>query len=75
MNIIFRKVSSQESFKKLVAFLTADVLKHGGSAGEILDMHGTLVHLTVCKAPWGVIVIHQEVSQLEALAWFVQDVD
>lgn len=72
MNITFRKISSQESFKKVVAFLSDDVVKSGGSAGEVVDVHGKLIHATVCKVPWGTLLINREVSRLEAITWFVQ---
>lgn len=75
MVMAFRRVSSQEAFKKLIKFLTDDVIANGGSAGEIINMHGTLVHVTVCAVPWGTLLIHKEVSRLEALVWWNQDVD
>lgn len=69
--IVFRKVSSPEALTKLIAFLTDDVKKHGGSASETIDMHGQLWDITVSSAPWGIIVIKTEIDRLEALAiWF-----
>lgn len=66
--LVFRKVSSIESHNKLVAFLTQDVLQHGGSASETVDMHGHLWEITVCKVPWGTLLLKRETTQLEALA-------
>jgi len=71
----FRKVSSKESFAKTVKFLTNDVIANGGSASEIIDQHGRLVHVCICKVPWGTLLIHKEVSRLEALAWMTQEVE
>ena len=81
----WRKVSSMEAFKKTVDFLTDDVKKHGGSASEIINMHGTLVHLTVCEnkglnskleiVAWEPILIHKEVTSFEAWAWWIQDIE
>jgi GTPase involved in cell partitioning and DNA repair len=73
--ITFRRISSQEAFKKLVKFLTDDVEANGGSASEIVNMHGTLVHVTVCKVPGGTCLIHKEITKLEAIAWWMQDPD
>jgi len=53
-----------------LAFLKADVSKHGGSASEVIDMHGTLRDITVTCSPWGPIVINREVDRLEAIALF-----
>lgn len=83
MNIQFRKVSSIEAFNKTVNFLTNDVLRHGGSAGEIVDVHNKLMLLTVSSMQAldgvnptnaGTVVINKEVSYLEALVWFLEDV-
>jgi adenine/guanine phosphoribosyltransferase-like PRPP-binding protein len=73
VNIGFRKVSNPEAFKKTVAFLTDDVIRNGGSASEIVNMHGTLVQITVCKVPWGTLLMRSDVSRLEAIAWLNQD--
>lgn len=75
MKLSFRKISSPQSFSKLKKLLVSDVLANGGSAGEIVDMHGQLVELTVCAVPWGTITIHKPVSKLEALAWWLADVE
>jgi hypothetical protein len=66
--ISFRKINSPESFQRLLDFLKADVQKHGGSASEVVDMHGTLRDITVSDSPWGLVVINEETTQLEALA-------
>ncbi len=70
MMLKFRKVNSQEAFRKTVDFLRADVIKHGGSAAEIINMHGHLVMLSMCAVPWGTILIHKEMTQFEAWAWW-----
>jgi len=75
MDMLFRKVNSKEAFTKTKIFLTKDVIANGGSASEVIDMHGILVHVTVCKVPWGTLLIHKEVSRLEALAWMTQEID
>lgn len=75
MDMSFRKVSSKEAFTKTVNFLTKDVIANGGSASEVIDMHGKLVHVMVCKVPWGTLLIHKEVSRLEAIAWMTQEID
>jgi hypothetical protein len=68
--ISFRSISSVESHNQLVKFLTDDVIKHGGSASETVDMHGQLWEITVCKVPWGTLLLKQEVSKLEAFISF-----
>ena len=66
--ITFRRVSSIESHDRLVKFLTDDVMQHGGSASETVDMHGHLLEITVCKVPWGTLLLKQETTKLEAIA-------
>jgi len=75
MDIKFRKVSSTEQFQKTVAFLTSDVIKHGGSASEIIDMHGQLVQLSVCAVPGGTLLINKPITKFEAWVWWIQDVE
>jgi len=75
MDISFRRVSNQESFRKTITFLTEDVKANGGSAGEIVNMHGTLVRITICAVPWGTILIREDVTKLEALAWWWSDIE
>lgn len=70
MDFIFRKVSSIIEHDKLVEFLTKDVEKHGGSASEVVDMHGHLWIITVCKVPGGTLLFKREASKLEAIAFF-----
>jgi hypothetical protein len=72
MKLQFRKVN-QASYPKLVSFLTSDVERSGGSAGEVVDMHGMLVLVQVCKVPSGTLLLRREVSKLEALAWVSSD--
>lgn len=64
----FKKVSSPEACARVVDFLTKDVMKHGGSASETINMHNHLWDITVCQVPWGTLVLKQEITQLEALA-------
>jgi hypothetical protein len=81
----WRGVNSPEAFKKIVEFLKQDVVANGGSATEIINMHGQLVHLMVCEhrglnskleiVPWGTIVFHKEITEFEAWAWWIQDVE
>lgn len=71
MNINFRTVSSQEAFQRLVNFLTQDVLKHGGSASEVIDMHGQLKLISVCAVPGGTCLINKPLSKFEAWAWWI----
>ena len=75
MKLNFRKVSSQEQFKKTVEFLTSDVIAHGGSASEIIDMHGQLVQLSVCAVPGGTLLINKPITEFEAWVWWIQDVE
>lgn len=75
MVISFRKVLDRNKFQQIVEFLKNDALVNGGSASEIINMHGALVELTVCKVPWGTLIINKPVSRLEALAWGFQDVE
>lgn len=75
MDIKFRSVNSIESVKKTIDFLTADVIKHGGSATEIVDMHGNLMQITICKVPWGALVIKKEISKFEAWGVIIQDIE
>jgi hypothetical protein len=75
MDIKFRKVNSPEAFQKTVTFLTQDVIKHGGSAAEIIDMHGQLTLLNVCCVPWGTILINKSITKFEAWCWWIQDVE
>lgn len=63
---MFRRISSVEEHNKLVDFLTKDVLEHGGSATEVVDIHGHLWEITVCKVPGGTLLLKQEVTKLEA---------
>jgi len=56
--------------KKLVDFLSDDVRQHGGSASEIINLHGHLMQVTVCQVPWGLLVLKQEVTMLEAIGWW-----
>lgn len=69
MAVQFRPVSDRATFDRLVAFLTEDVLRSGGSAGEIVNMHGKLMQVTVCKVPWGTLLLRDEMTYLEALRW------
>jgi hypothetical protein len=64
--LTFRRVSSVEEHNKLVSLLTQDVLAHGGSASETVDMHGHLWEMTVCQVPWGTLLLKREVSHFEA---------
>jgi hypothetical protein len=75
MKLSFRKVSSQEAFKKTTDFLKNDVIKHGGSACEIIDCYGVLQHLTVCAVPWGTILINKQVTKFEAWCVLIQDIE
>jgi hypothetical protein len=75
MKLSFRKVSSPEAFKKTVDFLTQDVIKHGGSATEIVDMFGALRQLTVCAVPWGTLLINKPISNFEAWVFWIQDIE
>lgn len=71
----FRKVTSIPKFEAVVKLLTDDVRENGGTASEIINRHGQLVLLTVCAVPWGTILINEEISALEALAWTLQEVE
>jgi hypothetical protein len=73
--LTWRKVSSPEAFSKTVIFLTADVIKHGGSATEIIDMHGQLVQLSVCMVPGGTLLINKPITAFEAWAWWIQPIE
>lgn len=73
MDITFRRINTPEGFTKVVEFLRQDVKSGGGSASEVINTHGTLRQLTVCQVPWGTLLINQEVSRLEAMAWFMQE--
>lgn len=81
MNLQWRKVSSIDAFNKTVNFLTNDVVRHGGSATEVIDVHNKLIQLTVSTMVdlkgdnVGTVVIKKEVSHLEALAWFLEGVE
>lgn len=75
MELHFSKVSSCEAFDSLVSFLIKDVLKHGGTATEIVDMHGHIMQLTVCAVPWGTLLIEKEVTRFEAWCFFQQDIE
>lgn len=67
----FRKIESPEAMAKLVAFLKDDVRKDGGSAGEVINMHGRLWDITVSSSPWGLITIRKPVDKLESMSfWF-----
>lgn len=68
----FRRVNSPEALTKIVKFLTDDVIVHGGSASETINMHGELWEITVCKVPWGTLLLKRPTTELEAaLAWAV----
>lgn len=73
MNVTFRKVSSQEAYTRFVAFLTEDVVRSGGSAGEVIDMHGTLWRVTVCAVPGGTCLMQETITRIEAIAWLMSD--
>jgi len=75
MKLSFRKVSSPEAFQKTVDFLTNDVIKHGGSASEIVDMFGQLRQLTVSSVPWGTILINKPISNFEAWIFWIQGIE
>ena len=75
MNLSFRKVSSPEAFKKTVEFLKQDVIKHGGSASEIIDCFGALRQLTVCAVPWGTLLINKPMSKFDAWCFWIQEVE
>lgn len=69
-DMTFQRIKSPEAFKKVVQFLTDDVIKNGGSASQIIDVHGALIHVTVCVVPGGTCIINKEVSEFEAWLWF-----
>jgi hypothetical protein len=68
MDIVFRKVRSPEAYQKVIDFLRSDVLQHGGSASETIDIWGQLWVITICKVPWGTLLLKRQVSKLEAIA-------
>lgn len=70
--LFFRKISSLSQFDSLVSFLKEDVILHGGSASEIVDMHGTLRLIMICTVPWGTLLLNQEIDYLQALLWIHQ---
>ncbi len=71
--MLLRRVSSPEAFKNLVEFLRRDVEASGGSAGEAINMFGTVRIIRVCKVPWGTILVNEETDYFGAWAWFLQD--
>lgn len=75
MAMSFRKVRSPASLQAVIAFLRADVVRSGGSVSEIVDVWGTLRKLTVCQVPGGTLLIDEEITQLEALAWWLEEVE
>lgn len=67
----FRRVSSHEELRRVIELLSEDVRQNGGSATEIVNLHGdSLMQITICQVPLGIIVVKKEVSRLEALAWW-----
>lgn len=55
----------------MIEFLSNDVRQFGGSASEIINLHGHLMQVTVCQVPWGLLILKQEVTRLEAIAWWL----
>jgi len=65
---MFRRVSSPQSLQKVIDFLTQDVLQHGGSASETINMHDHIWDIMVCQVPWGILVVKEEITAFEAWA-------
>jgi hypothetical protein len=68
--ITARIVNSPDDLSKVIVFLTDDVKLHGGSASEIINMHGQLYDITISDSPWGLITIKEPITYLEAWARF-----
>lgn len=65
--ITFRSIRSHRALTNCIDFLKADVMLNGGTASEIISLHGALEDIAVSRVPGGLIVIRKPVSRLEAL--------
>ncbi len=55
--------------------LKDDVKQHGGSASQIVESYGTLYDVTVCKVPWGFLVIKKPLDRVEAMLMSLKPVE